>query len=155
MMMQFRQEGAVEQQATLKERYEAAIAGLAEPGVIGDAGVEKLRSAFLARWRKLHREGLSPFSDREREHPFAERVQALLRKRKALVSLMSQALAREEAAAAGELKELLRFWITAHDAVFEGLVEEELARLRGELTRAFEARRALGAYAQTLQYRGG
>lgn len=149
---------------TLKSRYDEALAALAPPDALDDVGVDALRTAFLARWAKVHREGLSPFSeadslasrtrsspDGEKDHAFAERVESLLRKRKGLVSLLSQALAKEDARASERLRVSLRRWIELHDAAFGAIVEEELARLRGELTRAHEARRAIGAYVQTLK----
>ena len=149
---------------TLQSRYDLALAALAPPDALDVAAVEALRVAFLARWVKVHREGLTPFSDadfpplrsrgstdREKEQAFAERVEGLLRKRKGLVSLLSQALTQENAKASEALRVSLRRWIETHDAAFGGLVEEELARLRGELTKAHEARRAIGAYVQTLK----
>ncbi|MCA2960060.1 MAG: hypothetical protein IOD12_07395 [Silvanigrellales bacterium] len=149
---------------TLQSRYDLALAALVPPDALDVASVEALRVAFLARWVKVHREGLTPFSDidfphlrargsaeNEKEQAFAERVEGLLRKRKGLVSLLSQALAKENAKASEALRVSLRRWIERHDAAFGSIVEEELARLRGELTKAYEARRAIGAYVQTLK----
>ncbi len=158
----------MEETRTMRERYDAALSTLSSPTLLGEADVDGLGSAFVSRWVKIHREGLAPFSTRERsaaqapsperalEHERAlnARVGALLRKRKAVVSLIAQALTREAAGPAGDLRVSLRRWMEEHDALFSRVVEEELGRLRGELTRAFEARRALGAYAQTLQFRG-
>lgn len=149
---------------TLKTRYDKALAELLPPEALDDPGVETLRVAFLARWAKVHREGLAPFVESEnfslrgvtsiekqKDYVFSERVEGLLRKRKALVSLLSQALAKENREAGEMLRVSLKNWIERHDSLFSIIVEDELARLRQELTKAHEARRAIGAYVQTLK----
>lgn len=138
-------------------------------------GIVTLARAFHARWVTLHARTLESIGDTEAAGDLEAGVTALLRKRKGLVSACAQTFVRavpaegtaspskatsappaasESARAVEAAKALLTEWISRHDAFFLDFLQTELGRLREDLMRAFEAKRALGAYARTMQYRG-
>ena len=168
-------------QDTLAERYEEArvafAEAIAEPSsgvhrahsVEGDDALRGFFAGFADRWTRVHRYALAGLSDahgrEDAERDFQREAKLLLRRRQALVSACAQALARYASEACGErsgaaaqdvqeARARVHAAIAAHDTRFEAIVQAELGRLRAELARAHEARRALGAYARTLQYRG-
>lgn|GEM_PF-5847845 len=125
---------------------------------------DNVLAGFADRWMRLHRYALAGLAENQtpqgESRDFDHEARLLLRRRQALVSACAQAFARDverepslrEAVEA--TRRTLLSAIEAHDAVFGSLVQMELGRLKSELTRAHEAKKALGGYARTLQYRG-
>jgi hypothetical protein len=127
-----------------------------------DADFLLIFSHFQEKWKRFHVESLAVLERQsaaslqvaaDEEDPLEENLGLLLKRRKALFSSVVQRLAiRNLSPEAKALeKRSVAQWIAQHDEKFQVILQSEMQRLRGELARTFEARRALGAYAQTMQ----
>lgn len=147
----------------LAHAYTSACAALAEEhgGLVSGP---KALAGFWGRWMARHKEVLARVQGHvqghvqshgraeELEGHIAKACQDLLKVRMRLVSSVAQGLRGE---AEGEnLRARLGQLVAAHDAQFRRILDGELERLKREMAQAFVARKALSAYAQTVQYRG-
>jgi hypothetical protein len=123
---------------------------------------EDLVIRFTGVWRKRHflvlklLEETNISASSAQEEKLHNCLKDLLRARQRDISTIRQTLMRLCLGKKDQdqCRHFLLEFFAHHDLLFRGIVLSERNTLKGELSKAFEAKRVISAYAQTMQYRG-
>lgn len=105
---------------------------------------------FWTRWKLLHTQTLKAIVRTQDEVQLAS--DSLLKERARIVSSFTQCLKNIGAPASVRIE--LRNQLKGHDEIFSQVVDKYLEDLKPEIAKANNAKKAIGAYAQSSQFRG-